>query len=993
MPPDANYPTCLCPAPTGEVFIGSDPQGSLGKTPGMGRVIRAIDTKGTGKADSFNIFCEIDHPRGLFYDDGAMWICHPPDLSVFFDDNRVGKANRSEVLIKNVTSEKGLKSHGADHTTNNIRMAIDGWIYIAVGDFGMLGAEGKDGTKLTMRGGIARIRPDGTGLEQLTWGSRNIYDIAIDPYLNLFARDNTNDGRGWDTRFHHMIPTANNGYPTLFVNFADETNQPLYDFGGGGPTGALFTDEPSLPKPYDKALFLVEWGKRVINRVAVEPSGASFKIAAIDQKKQEDFVKVSQPTVIDTDGLGHFYLGVWRGASFTYVGPNAGYVAQLTPKNFKPVVFPDLKKATDDDLLKHVTSDSGTLRLYAQRELLRRGDKEVFANGLEKLAGADGPLPGRVAAIFTLKQLRGEKSHPALVQLAANGAVREFALKALADDKKHTAGVPIELFVSSLTDRDPRVRLQAVIGLGRLGKVEVADKLIPLLADPDPSVAHVAYRNLALLGASEACLKALDPSSPDKVILGSAFALQLLHEPAVVDGLIKKLQETSNSKVRQAAIRALARLHFDEKPFDGTWWGTQPDTKGPYYKTVEWSQSAKIAAALSQSVATSDMPSLAVLLKEINKNKIPFKGMSDLTVRLALVDAKYRAQAVDILAGQDNLNAEALTLMRNVILDSDATDVKVRAKALRGLAATGFKRKDLNVVVGVLAALGADKLPRELTVARNAFINDGRMADHVDYFGKATEDVDPAHRELAYAVLLQVSGNRQLARAARNQAGKFFEAAWAKPATTVSLLKAIGDNQADEFALQVKQYLADKRPEVKEAAAYAAKRMDLETLAKATTGPTVSKLKYEEVLAAAMKEKGDAERGSRLFLKQGCILCHTISELDTPKGPPLYEAGTRYKREELIESILKPSAKIAQGFETRFFLMNDGKQFEGFVTRDTAEEIELRDLAGVPTVLRKADIDTSGTRETSMMPEGLVNGLTVQELASLVTYLETLRKK
>src|SRR2546423_1303100 len=46
-PPDANYPTCLWPMPTGEVFIGSDQQGSLGKTPGMGRVIRAIDTKGT----------------------------------------------------------------------------------------------------------------------------------------------------------------------------------------------------------------------------------------------------------------------------------------------------------------------------------------------------------------------------------------------------------------------------------------------------------------------------------------------------------------------------------------------------------------------------------------------------------------------------------------------------------------------------------------------------------------------------------------------------------------------------------------------------------------------------------------------------------------------------------------------------------------------------------------------------------------------------------
>src|SRR5579862_3196688 len=77
-PPDANYPTCLWPMPTGEVYIGSDPQGSLGKTPGMGRVLRAIDTKGTGKANQIDVWCQVDHPRGLFYDNGAMWICHPP---------------------------------------------------------------------------------------------------------------------------------------------------------------------------------------------------------------------------------------------------------------------------------------------------------------------------------------------------------------------------------------------------------------------------------------------------------------------------------------------------------------------------------------------------------------------------------------------------------------------------------------------------------------------------------------------------------------------------------------------------------------------------------------------------------------------------------------------------------------------------------------------------------------------------------------------------
>jgi putative heme-binding domain-containing protein len=989
-PPDANYPTCLFPMPNGEVFIGSDQQGSLGKTPGMGRVIRAIDTKGTGKADAFNIFCEIDHPRGLVYDNGTMWVCHPPDMSVFYDDKGTGTANRSELLVKGISSDKAVKSRGADHTTNNIRMAIDGWIYIAVGDFGMLGAEAKDGSKLTMRGGIARIRPDGSCLEQVTWGSRNVYDVAIDPYLNLFCRDNTNDGRGWDTRFHHMIPTATNGYPTLFVNFADETNQPLYDFGGGGPTGALFTDEPLLPKPYDKALFLVEWGKKVINQAFIEPNGASFKIG--QPKHQDDFVRCDRPTVIDTDGAGRLYVGSWYGGQFAYAGPYIGYVAQLTPKDFKPVPYPDLKKATDAELVQHVTGPGGMLRLHAQREMLRRGDKEVFAKGLEKSAGSDGLLAGRVAAIFTLRLMRGEKANPALIQLASNAAVREFALKALADDKKQSAGVPVDLFVKALKDPDPRVRLQAVIGLGRLGKKEMADKLIPVLADKDPSVAHVAYRNLVLLGASDVCLKALEPSSSDAVILGSVFALQLMHDPAVVDGLIWKLQQSKDARVRKAVIRGLARLHFQEKQFDGTWWGTQPNTKGPYYQSVKWAESDKIADALAQVVAAADTATLAVLLQEINKSNIPFKGKNELTVKLAATEAKYRPQAVDILAGQDDLTVEAVALLNKIVLDGKESTGAVRAKALRGLSTVAFKRKDLSVVVPVLAALGAIDLSKDLNTARNAFINDVRTADYVDFFAKLSQGTDAPSKELAYTALLQIAANRQLAQASRITADKVLEAAWSKPATTASLLRAIGDAKAEEFALQIKQYLADKRPEVKEAAEYAAKRIDLDALSRARTGPTVGTMKYDEVLAAAMKEKGDAERGNRLFLKQGCILCHTIAAQDTPKGPPLYEAGSRYKRDELLESILKPSAKIAQGFETRFFLLNDGKMVEGFVTRETADEVEIRNLAGVPTVVRKTDIDQSGRRETSMMPERLVDGLTVEELASLVAYLESMKK-
>ena len=92
-----------------------------------------------------------------------------------------------------------------------MRMAIDGWIYIAVGDYGMHEAKGTDGTVLTMLGGgIVRVRPDGSELEIYTHGLRNIYDVAIDPLMNIYTRGNTNDGGGWNVRFIHNIQIRHN---------------------------------------------------------------------------------------------------------------------------------------------------------------------------------------------------------------------------------------------------------------------------------------------------------------------------------------------------------------------------------------------------------------------------------------------------------------------------------------------------------------------------------------------------------------------------------------------------------------------------------------------------------------------------------------------------------------------------------------------------------------------------------------------------------------
>jgi hypothetical protein len=213
----------------------------------MGRIIRCRDKDGDGKADEFVHFVpDVDSPRGGHFVGDTLYLIHPPFLSSFRDTNGDGVADEKKVLV---TGLGGGIEHprGADHTTNGVRMGIDGWLYVAVGDFGMPAAKGADGTVYTLfGGGVVRVRPDGSEMEPYSLYCRNICDVAISPTLDMFARDNTNDGKGWNTRFHHYTALGDHGYPRLYQNFADEAIKPLAKstnrsgtMGGLGGFGAL----------------------------------------------------------------------------------------------------------------------------------------------------------------------------------------------------------------------------------------------------------------------------------------------------------------------------------------------------------------------------------------------------------------------------------------------------------------------------------------------------------------------------------------------------------------------------------------------------------------------------------------------------------------------------------------------------------------------------------------------------------------------------------
>ena len=92
---------------------------------------------------------------------------------------------------------------------------------------------------------------------------------------------------------------------------------------------------------------------------------------------------------------------------------------------------------------------------------------------------------------------------------------------------------------------------------------------------------------------------------------------------------------------------------------------------------------------------------------------------------------------------------------------------------------------------------------------------------------------------------------------AKADAERAIESAWKTPRGAASLLRAIGRTDAVKYAFQVRNHLKDERREVKEAAAFAAARLDLDReTGGADRGPTIASIPFESVLAAAVTREG-----------------------------------------------------------------------------------------------------------------------------------------
>jgi putative heme-binding domain-containing protein len=151
-----------------------------------------------------------------------------------------------------------------------------------------------------------------------------------------------------------------------------------------------------------------------------------------------------------------------------------------------------------------------------------------------------------------------------------------------------------------------------------------------------------------------------------------------------------------------------------------------------------------------------------------------------------------------------------------------------------------------------------------------------------------------------------------------------------------------------------------------------------------------SVIRPEQILAL----QGDAARGRDLFFKNAglqCANCHRVNGAGHSLGPDLTQAGKKYTRAQLLDSILDPSKSIDPQYVAYLLETTDGQLHSGLLAEKTEREVVLKQAGGKEVRIPASTVQRLVPQPKSLMPELLLRDLTAEQAADLLEFLAGLR--
>ena len=159
-------------------------------------------------------------------------------------------------------------------------------------------------------------------------------------------------------------------------------------------------------------------------------------------------------------------------------------------------------------------------------------------------------------------------------------------------------------------------------------------------------------------------------------------------------------------------------------------------------------------------------------------------------------------------------------------------------------------------------------------------------------------------------------------------------------------------------------------------------------LAKLNVDLEKQKAHLEELLTSL--PKGDIRRGQAIFNspKTACASCHKIGYVGGLVGPDLTSIGQARTERDLLESVVYPSASFVRSYEPMVVATKSGDEYSGVIKKDAPDEIVLATGPNTEIRIARSDVTEMRPGTVSIMPQGLDEQISRQELADLVAFLK-----
>jgi putative heme-binding domain-containing protein len=1014
---------------------------------GGGLLLADLD-RPQGHPQRLRVFCDqVTNCQGILALNGKVYVTGngPQGLGLYqlSDTSRDGRADQVQRLLQ-FTGGPG------EHGPHSIQLGLDGMLYVVLGNGTQLVEKVADsspyrhwyegdlvpryedpgghahGTKAP-GGTLIRLSLDGSLVERVAGGIRNAYDFVFDDQGNLFVHDSdmeSDEGAPWyrPNNIYHLPIGGELGWRSGWSNFpmhALDQVPAIGDTGRGSPTGAVFYQHLIFPSRYHDSIFLADWSEGQILVFKPKPEGAGF------QSSPEVFLSGKPLNVCDLavgeDGGLYFCTG-GRGTS--------GGVFRVVWTGRVPQEF--LK--FDSDLVKvirHPQPNSAWGRQSLAELKRKMGERwQITLEGV--VSEVRNPSQFRCRALQLMLLYGTPPSAELLVRLATDkeaGVRAEVARICGLIQNPQTETVLSNLIVDSApvvrrAAGEAFLRLPSHPELGSLKKMlntsdrieaGIARRLLERIPVEQWEVEFLQSEDLRVFFNSSLALMTADPNlnrsyqilarssqildgnvgEQDTVDLLRTIQLALIRgevNPEKVPGLVERIGDqfpAGNSIVNQELARLMAFLKVD----------ALGGRIQQYLKT--------------ESVPLNDRIHLAMHLQFIGQSLDP-------AVRLAIIECLESSSRDETSAGLKMYIKRAVEDVAKTMTPQERDIVLANGADWPNATIAAFYQLPSQLddttrqrIIELDQSLKSktDAAANQLRLGVIALLARNGDYPSMEYLRKLWIEEVPRRGDLAIGLAQQpdernwaylVSSLPHLDDLTGKEIVQILKADERKPIDgehfrnlielgyrmrtngaleAVKLLEIWGATAPDysgpdwQSRLETwKNWLAETYPEEPPVQINA-----LQPKGKYSVDQIVSYLEQNGL--------GDRHKGMEFFSSTQCANCHRVGNIGQNVGPDLTHLTQRFSLREIVEATIDPSASIPDRYRSKVVLTVDGDQHTGMAIAQSDGGLLILRSDGNRIKIAREDIEEIRESDVSAMPVGLLDELSLSQIADLMAFL------